>query len=101
MARAIDVDRALVLWRDRFTRLSVDSAFVAGAARTSSACAVSLAGVTSPGAGETDCRMSFASLSIRQIATPIAKVTTAAQTATAPASSYKTPSLVGSRSRLV
>ena len=50
--------------------------------------------------GIADCRTSFVSAPIRQIRTPMAKVTTAAQAATAPASAYKTPVLVGKRSRL-
>ena len=50
--------------------------------------------------GPADCRTSFVSAPIRQVRTPMANVTTAAQAATAPASAYKTPVLVGKRSRL-
>ena len=66
----------------------------------SSAGAVSLAGGAPGPPPQPIDSMSFASASIRRIATPIANVTTAAATPTAPASAYKTPSLVGSRSRL-
>ena len=77
------------------------SASVAGGAvEISSAGAVSFEGVISKGAGAADCRRSFASASIRRIITAMANVSTAAQAATAPASAYKTPMPVGSRSTL-
>src|ERR1700677_3657370 len=74
------------------------------AAETSSAAAVSGEGVSPKATGTTkgpaDCRTSFVSAPIRQVRTPMANVTTAGQAETAPASAYKTPMLVGNRSRL-
>src|ERR1700727_3152729 len=74
------------------------------AAETSSAGAVSVEGVTSKATGTAqepaDCCTSFVSAPIFQVRAPMANVTTAAQAATAPASAYKTPVLVGKRATL-
>ena len=100
MAGAIDVDRALVLRRKRLAEALRRVRFDRGRC-------INFLGLRRLAcrrnvriAGETDSRMTLASLSMRRIATARAKVMTAAQTATAPASAYKTPRPVGSRSRL-
>src|ERR1700727_523308 len=75
-----------------------------GAAETSWVDAVSVEGVTPKPAerieGLADCGTRFVSASIRRIKTASENVPPAAQAATAPASAYKTPVLVGKRSTL-
>ena len=114
MAGAIDVDRALVVRCNRFIgalrRLRFDGdrrkdgllrpRRLDFRRRIQSRGAGSLSGAVSRIAGAADCRTSLASASMRRIATPMANVTTAAATPTAPASAYSRPRPSGNRSRL-
>ena len=106
MAGAIDVDRALVLSRGQFVSALRRPPLRSPRARRRPLRPTRPRSKASPRSRPKGSRVerieaaSFVSRSTRRIRTASANVTTAAQAATAPASAYKTPVLVGKRSTL-